>query len=56
MPSVRERDVFYSILPENLRDYIRSEEFLDPIETTLGVRVYYPNNPPLDVGMSAKRI
>ena len=46
---MRERDIFYNRLPENLREYICSRTFLDPIETTLGVKVYYPDNPPLDV-------
>jgi hypothetical protein len=44
MPSLRERDVFYNRLPEDLEEYVRSKEFLEPIETTLGVKVYYSNN------------
>ncbi len=49
MSNIRERDIFYNGLPENLGDYIHSRDFLEPIETALDVKVYYPDNPPLSV-------
>lgn len=50
---MRDREIFYSTLPETdpkkFGEYIQSKEFLSPIEATLSVKVYLPNNPSLRV-------
>lgn len=44
-----ERDKYYNHLPINLEEYILSEEFLEPIRSTLNMEVYIQSNPPLRV-------